>query len=274
MFEKIKEAADFIRNFANFNPQTGIILGSGLGSFADSVQNPIFIPYTDIPHFPHSTVKGHKGRFVCGTLEGVRVIIMQGRFHFYEGYTMQEVTFPVRVMRDLGVKTLFVSNAAGGLNENFNVGDLMIIEDHINLTGSNPLIGANDERLGERFPEMSEPYSFNLIEKAESAAQKMNLSLRKGVYISVTGPSIETRAEWKFMRNIGADAVGMSTVPEAIVAKHAGMSVFAVSVITNECKTTVSEQHVSHDAVITAAEKAGVNLEKLFRAVLSETVKG
>lgn len=268
MFVKIQEASEYIRNFVKFKPQVGIILGTGLGALADAVEDPIAIPYGDIPYFPLSTVKGHKGQFVFGQLDGVNVMVMQGRFHYYEGYSMQEVTFPVRVMRNLGIKNLFISNAAGGLNESFKVGDLMLIEDHINLTGDNPLIGTNDDRLGVRFPDMSEPYAYDFIEKAENEARSLNIRLRKGVYAGVAGPNIETRAEWKFLRTIGGDAVGMSTVAEVIAARHAGMKVFAVSVITNECKTTSTEEHVSHEAVIEAAEMAGKNLEQLFRKML------
>ncbi len=232
---QIAEAAQVIREKSNVEPRVGIVLGTGLGTLADRIDVDARIAYGQIPHFPTSTVDTHAGELYLGRLGGKDVVALSGRFHAYEGYSMAQVTFPVRVARELGVEILVVSNAAGGLNPLFRAGDLMVIDDHINLMGDNPLIGPNDDTLGPRFPDMSEPYDRTLIELAEAVALEEKVPLRKGVYLAVTGPCLETRAEYRFMRAIGADAVGMSTVPEVIVAVHSGLRVLGFSAITDEC---------------------------------------
>jgi len=231
----IKEATAAIRQECPAEPAVGIVLGTGLGSLADRIDVAARIPYEHIPHFPAATVDSHTGELILGALAGKTVVALSGRFHCYEGYTPQEVTFPIRVARALGVEVLVVSNAAGGLNPQFSAGDLMVITDHINLMGNNPLIGPNDDSLGPRFPDMSEPYSRDLIALAESVALAKGIRLQRGVYTACTGPCLETAAEYRFMRTIGADAVGMSTVPEVIVAVHAGLKVLGFSAITDEC---------------------------------------
>lgn len=233
--EKIQEAVEVLRGKTELVPSVGIILGTGLGGLAEEIQKKAVVPYEEIPHFPLSTVESHMGRLIFGDLQGKAVMAMQGRFHYYEGYSMQQITFPVRVMKALGCKTLIVSNACGGMNPQFRAGDIMLIADHINLLGSNPLIGPNDETLGPRFPDMSEPYSRELIALAEKVALQERIRVQKGVYVAVPGPNLETRAEYRFLRIIGADVVGMSTVPEVIVAVHSGMRVLGFSVITDEC---------------------------------------
>lgn len=233
--DQISAAASIIRERCPLVPRAGIILGTGLGELAGRIDTQATIDYGDIPGFPLSTVESHQGRLILGTLKGVPVVAMQGRFHFYEGYSMQQITFPVRVMHELGARTLVVSNASGGMNPLFRRGDLMIIEDHINLIGDNPLIGPNDDTLGPRFPDMSEPYSRELIARAEMVALEERIRLQKGTFVAVAGPNLETRAEYRFLRTIGADIVGMSTVPEVIVARHMDMQVFGISIITDEC---------------------------------------
>lgn len=234
MLEKIKQTADFLRERINGElPKLGIIMGTGLGALSDLIDNKQIIPYSEIPNFPISTVEGHSGNLIIGNLAGKRVIGMQGRFHYYEGYDMKQVTFPVRVMKALGIDTLFVSNAAGGMNKNFQVGDVMIITDHINFFPENPLRGKNHNELGTRFPAMTEAYNKKLIQLADTIAAEKGIRLVHGVYIGVTGPTFETPAEYEAFRIMGADAVGMSTVPEVIVANHAGMTVFGISVITD-----------------------------------------
>ena len=232
---KIQESVEAIRKKCRLEPSIGIILGTGLGALADEIFDKTVIDYGEIPHFPLSTVESHHGKLILGRLGGKDVVAMQGRFHFYEGYSMEQITLPVRVMKFLGAKTLIVSNAAGGLNPNFRKGDIMIIVDHINLLGDNPLIGVNDDTIGPRFPDMSEPYSKELISLAMQAASENKIRVERGVFAAMTGPSLETRAEYRFLRMIGADAVGMSTVPEDIVAVHMGMKVCGFSVITDEC---------------------------------------
>ncbi len=231
----IDEAVAFLRTATSATPRIGIILGTGLGGLVKEIAVEKVIDYAEIPHFPLSTVESHHGKLIFGRLGGKEVVAMQGRFHYYEGYTMQQVTFPVRVMKFLGVQTLLVSNAAGGMNPQFRKGSVMIITDHINLLGDNPLIGPNDETLGPRFPDMSEPYSKRLIALAEEVALELRIRVERGVFVAVPGPNLETRAEYRFLRLIGADVVGMSTVPENIVAVHMGLAVLGFSIITDEC---------------------------------------
>lgn len=259
LFEKIEETTSFIKTKITAAPSVGIILGSGLGGLLDKVDKETEIVYGDIPNFPVSTVQGHDGKLVFGKLGGKNVVLMAGRFHYYEGYSMKEVTFPVRVMKALGAETLIASNAAGAMNVAYKVGDLVIIKDHINLFPEHPLHGPNDERLGVRFLDMSQPYDVSLIEKACEIAARKNLSVHKGVYVGLQGPTFETRAEYKWLHIIGGDVVGMSTVPEVIVALHGGMKVFAVSVVTDlgirdELNT------ISHEEVLEAAHAAAPKL--------------
>ncbi|WP_077621666.1 purine-nucleoside phosphorylase [Sediminibacillus massiliensis] len=253
--KKIKESADYISGRVNnIEPTIGLILGSGLGVLADEIENPIAISYKDIPHFPESTVAGHKGQLVAGELEGQTVVAMQGRFHYYEGYTLEQVTFPVRVMKQLGIEQLFVTNAAGGINESFEPGNLMLITDHINNLGDNPLIGPNDEELGPRFPDMSTAYDKTLIDHAKQSAERLNLDVKQGVYVANSGPVYETGAEVRMLRVLGGDAVGMSTVPEVIVARHMGIRVLGISCISNMA-AGILDQPLSHDEVIETTEK-------------------
>ncbi|GEL76096.1 purine-nucleoside phosphorylase [Tenuibacillus multivorans] len=270
MMEQINESKTYIEEqLSTTKPDIGLILGSGLGILADEIENPKVIPYADIPHFPTSTVSGHKGQLVIGTLQGQHVIAMQGRFHYYEGYSMQQVTFPVRVMKALGVEQLLVTNAAGGINESFNPGDLMLISDHINMMGDNPLIGPNVDELGPRFPDMSQAYSNELMKVAKSCAQEINLNLQEGVYVGNTGPTYETGSEIKLLRTLGGDAVGMSTVPEVIVANHAGMKVLGISCISNMA-AGILDQPLSHDEVIETTEKVREDFIKLVKNVIKK----
>lgn len=232
---KIDEARQFLTSRTSVVPEVGIILGTGLGALAEEIEQEQVISYDDIPHFPVSTVESHHGRLIFGRIGNKPVMAMQGRFHFYEGYSMQEITFPVRVLKSMGADTLLVSNACGGMNPVYRPGDIMIIADHINLLGGNPLIGVNDDTLGPRFPDMSEPYSERLIGIAERIALEEKIRIQKGVYVAVAGPCLETRAEYRFLRNIGADVVGMSTIPEVIVAVHSAMQVLGLSVVTDAC---------------------------------------
>ncbi len=269
MLEQIQEAARFIQANTYVQPTIGIILGTGLGSLARELTIETTLDYETIPHFPLSTVEFHSGKLLLGTLEDKPVVVMQGRFHYYEGYTMQQVTFPVRVMHALGVRTLLVSNAAGGMNPDYKTTDLMVIEDHIGLLlPQNPLVGPNPPDLGDRFPDMSEPYSKALIERAFRVAAERGIPLQKGVYVSVTGPQLETRAEYRMLRQWGADAVGMSTVPEVIVANQMGMAVFGVSVITDMClPDTLEKADISK--IIAAAGAAEPKLTELMRGLVS-----
>lgn len=251
----------------DFQPEIGIILGSGLGDFADGFES-IIIPYNDIPGFEKSNVQGHKGQLVFAQINGRKVVMMQGRYHFYEGYSMQTVTFPVKVMKKLGVKTLIITNAAGAVTPEFTPGDLMLITDHINFMGTNPLIGKNDETLGTRFPDMSEVYSKELIQKAEAIAQKLNINYQKGVYAATTGPSYETPSEVKMFRMLGANAVGMSTAPEAIVANYCGLKILGISCLTNYA-AGVSETPLNHQEVIDTANR----VKESFKNLLSEILK-
>ena len=249
-------------------PEIGIVLGSGLGKLADQIENPLVIPYSDLPGFPVSTAIGHKGNFIVGTLGGKCVIAMQGRIHYYEGYPMHLVVLPIRVMIRIGIQYLFVSNAAGGTNLSFHVGDLMIIRDHINLI-PNPLIGPNLDEFGPRFPDMTRPYDPSLILKAEEIAAWEGISLQKGVYVAVTGPCYETPAEYRYFRNIGADAVGMSTVPEVIVARHSSIPVFGMSVITDVAHATDDEDYVTDgEAIVEAANAAADRMTVIFKRLV------
>ncbi|MFQ5797393.1 MAG: purine-nucleoside phosphorylase [Bacteroidota bacterium] len=267
---QIKEAVDIIRTKTEMKPRIGIILGTGLGGLAREIKKETVILYDAIPHFPVSTVESHHGKLIFGTLAGKKVVAMQGRFHYYEGYTMRQITFPVRVMSrkaGLGVDTLLISNAAGGLNPQFARGDVMIVSDHINLLGDNPLIGPNDATLGPRFPDMSEPYSRELIVLAEAVALDLKIRVQRGVYVAVPGSNLETRAEYRFLRGIGADAVGMSTVPENIVASHMGIKVLGISIITDECFPD-SLKPTSVEEIIEVANRAEPKLTKIMKEVV------
>jgi len=267
MIRKYLEAADYIRSRIAAEPETAVILGSGLGSLAELIENKIVIPYGEIPHFVTSTATGHKGNMIYGTVGDKYVIAMQGRFHYYEGYTMEQVTFPVRVMKLLGVRTLLVSNAAGGVNHKFHVGDLMVITDHINLA-PNPLIGINIDEFGVRFPDMTRAYDRELIATAETIAKANGIVLQKGIYVGLTGPSYETPAEYAFVHRSGGDAVGMSTVAEVIVARHAGLRVFGVSVISNEAHHFAADFVNDGDDVIRAANNAAQQMNTLFTGLI------
>ena len=270
MLDKIKETAAFLAGKVSDMPRTAIILGTGLGTLVDYIEDKQYIPYSEIPNFPVSTVEGHSGNLIFGTLGGKRVMAMQGRFHYYEGYDMKQVTFPVRVMRELGVETLFVSNAAGGMNKEFRVGDVMVICDQINLFPENPLRGKNYSELGPRFPAMTEPYDRALIALADKIAVEQEIRLMHGVYVGTTGPTFETPAEYEYFRIIGGDVVGMSTVPEVIVAKHGGMRVFGISVITDLGGKDILEVP-SHEEVQRAAEKAQPTVVALMREMVARS---
>ena len=266
----IIQAEEYLRNrLGGLQPQVGIVLGSGLGKLADRIEAPLTIPYTDVPGFVKSTAIGHKGNFIIGTLGGKTVMAMQGRFHYYEGYPMDKVTLPVRVMVRLGIKALFVSNAAGGVNFDFHVGDLMIIRDHINKL-PNPLIGPNLDEFGPRFPDMTRPYDPRLIALAEEIGREKGIKLKKGVYLAGTGPSYETPSEYKYFRLIGADAIGMSTIPEVIVARHSAVPVFGMSVITNEAHDNYAEDFENNgDDVVRAADAAADRMTVIFTELIS-----
>ncbi len=265
--KQIAEAESYIRKHSKVSPQIGIILGTGLGGLVKEIDINDEIPYHDIPHFPVSTVESHEGKLILGSLGGKQILAMQGRFHYYEGYSMTQITFPVRVMHKLGIRTLLISNACGGMNPQYRKEDLMLMDDHINLLGTNPLMGPNMDEFGPRFPDMSEPYSKKLIALAEMIALENKMKLQKGVYVAVTGPNLETRAEYRFLRAIGADVVGMSTVPEDIVAVHMGMDVLGISVITDECFPD-SLQPVDLKEIIKAANGAEPKLTFLMKEVV------
>jgi len=267
--KKLKEALAFIQSKTNERPEYLVILGTGLGRLADQLELDISIPYGDIPHFPTSTVESHEGHLLIGNLGGKKVMAMQGRFHYYEGYAMQQIVFPVRVAYRNGAKTLLVSNACGGMNPNYRRGDIMLINDHINMLGDNPLIGPNDDELGPRFPDMSEPYTERLVELAEDVALEHNIKMHKGVYLAVSGPNLETKAEYRFLRMFGADVVGMSTIPEVIAAVHAGMEVMGISVITDECFPEALEP-VNIEHVLEAANMAEPKMTKIMTGVLEK----
>ncbi|MDR4988213.1 MAG: purine-nucleoside phosphorylase [Bacteroidales bacterium] len=268
MIAQIRETAEFLKHKTGLEPEIGIVLGSGLGGLVDEIEVSYTMPYRDIPNFLSSTVEGHAGRFIFGKLGGKQVVAMQGRFHYYEGYPMEKVTFPIRVMKLLGVHTLLVSNAAGGLNPSFEVGDLMIIRDHINHFPENPLRGPNMDEFGTRFPEMSETYSRELIGLAKNIATAQNIKFQTGVYIGSPGPTLETPAEYRLFRIFGADATGMSTVPEVIVARHAGMRCFGISVITNLTEASEMEQPTTHEGVQEVAGLATKKMTRIFTALI------
>lgn len=269
MFTRIKDIADFLRNKGIVNPEIGIVLGTGLGRMVSEIDMEFGIDYSEIPNFPVSTVESHKGRLIYGNLNDHKVLAMQGRFHIYEGYSLQQVTLPIRVMQLLGVKCLLLSNAAGAINKSYQKGDLMLLDDHINLLPANPLTGANIDELGPRFPDMSRPYSATINSKMQSAAQNLGITLHMGVYAAVAGPNLETRAEYRYLGMIGSDAVGMSTVPEVIVANHMGMPCSAVSVITDLCDPDNLQPANLQDILETAA-KAETKLISLFKEVITE----
>lgn len=267
LYQSVQDAADFLRRTIASRPEVAIILGTGLGGIIDHVNVIDRIPYSEIPHFPESTVEGHKGDLVFGTMAGRSVVVMQGRFHYYEGYTLQDATLSVRIMRELGARFLFINSAAGGLNPHFKPGDLMIVTDHINLLGDNPLRGVTDERLGDRFPDMSRPYDGELLEKAAKAASDLGEPVKSGTYAAVAGPSLETRAETRMLRALGADAVGMSTVPEVIVACQVGLRTLAFATITNVNLPDEMEP-VSIHKVIATATAAQARLAAILTATL------
>jgi purine-nucleoside phosphorylase len=268
MWDKVQETVSYIKGKINFTPEYGIILGSGLGGFTDDIEIQFTLPYEEIPNFPISTVQGHKGALVFGTIGNKNVVAMQGRFHFYEGYTMKEVTFPVRVMKYLGVEKLIVSNASGGVNPKYKVGSIVIIKDHINFMPEHPLHGKNDERFGPRFVNMSEPYSVNMIAKAKEIAVDLNIEVHDGVYLGLQGPTYETLSEYRMVKIVGADCVGMSTVPEVIVARHMELETFGISIIT-DMGDEESIQTVSHDEVLEAARKAEPNVRNIVKELIS-----
>jgi purine-nucleoside phosphorylase len=270
MIEKIKETANYLKEKTGCKPVAGIILGSGLGALVNSINISYSIDYGDIPNFPVSTVEGHDGKLIFGTIGGKEIVAMKGRFHYYEGYTMQQVTFPVRVLKMLGITHLFLSNAAGGLNPDFEVGDLMIIKDQINMFPENPLRGKNMDELGPRFPEMGESFSKALIDKAKTIASELSMKVQTGVYVGSAGPTLETPAEYRMFRILGADSTGMSTVPEVIVARHMGIECFGISVITNMAVTEDMEKGTTHEEVQNAAGEAQPKMTAIFK----ELIKG
>ena len=267
LWDDVQDAARFVRSRWEGRPTIGLILGTGLGALAKEIIAEATIPYPEIPFFPQSTVLGHRGQLVCGGLAGQSVMAMEGRFHLYEGYSAAQVTFPIRVMKELGCHILIVSNAAGGLNPMHRKGDLVVIEDHINLMGVNPLVGPNDDRLGTRFPDLIEPYDKGLQQLALHAALEANIVAHRGVYVAVTGPNLETRAEYRFLRAIGADVVGMSTVPEVLVAVHAGLKVLGFSIVTDMCLPDALSP-VSHEEIVAVAQDAEIKLRAIVRMVL------
>lgn len=268
-YQQITEAAQYLKSIYKNTPKIGLILGSGLGVLGEEVENATKISYENIPNFPVSTVEGHAGQLVFGTINGVEVVVMQGRFHYYEGYSFEKVTFPIRVMKELGVEKLIVTNAAGGVNTEFKPGDLMIISDHINNFGTNPLIGPNDSKLGVRFPDMSTAYCKDLRALAKEVADNLSIEVKEGVYVGNTGPTYETPAEVKMFRILGGDAVGMSTVPEVIVANHAKLSVLGISCISNMA-AGILDQPLNHEEVIETTEKVKADFLKLVKEVVKK----
>lgn len=269
LHEKIEDAVAEIKKHWDKTPHAGVILGTGLGSLVKEIEVEVTIDYGDIPHFPSSTAISHAGRLVCGTLAGLPIVAMEGRMHMYEGYPLKMITLPVRVMKAIGAGLLVVSNACGGMNPNYRCGDIMVIEDHINLMGDNPLIGINDDRLGPRFPDMCEPYQQSLVDRALAIARKEDIVAHKGVFVAVAGPNLETRAEYRFLRTIGADVVGMSTVPEVIVAVHCGLRVVGFSIITDMCLPDALKP-ANVEEIIAVANDAEPHLTTLVKGVLAE----
>ena len=267
IIQHLEETTAFIRNLYSHSPQVGIVLGSGLGNFANELKIEKEISYAEIPHFPVATVEGHSGKLLLGEMGGKKVVAMAGRFHFYEGYNASEVAYPIRVMKCLGINTLLISNAAGGVNPGFHVGDLMILFDHISFATANPLIGKNYAELGPRFPDMSHPYSRELIQKAKTIAAELNIPVKEGVYFGVTGPTFETRTEYKMIHKLGGDAVGMSTVQEVIIAVHMGLQVFAMSVIT-DIGIRAEDNTITHHDVLQAAHDAEPRLSAIFKKLV------
>lgn len=269
LFDKINDAQEAIRRHWDRQPRVAVVLGTGLGGLAAQIDVEASIDYADIPHFPRSTAVSHRGRLVCGMLDGVPVVAMEGRFHFYEGYPLKQITLPIRVFRSLGAELLVLSNACGGMNPYFACGDIMVIEDHINLIGDNPLIGINDDRLGPRFPDMCEPYDLLWVDRVRAIARRHQIEAHKGVFVAVAGPNLETRAEYRFLRMIGADVVGMSTVPEAIVAVHCGLKVIGLSVITDMCLPDALHP-ANVEEIIRIAGEAEPKLTLLVREIVRE----
>ena len=267
--KQLFEATEFIQNRAQFKPEIGLILGTGLGPLADEIENPVTIPYTEIPHFPKSTVKFHAGNLILGELCGKSVVVMQGRFHYYEGYKMQHISLPVRVMHQLGINTLLVTNAAGGIRESLPAGTIAIIKDHINLMGDNPLIGPHDDVLGERFPDMSEPYSKQLIELTHNVAKQLNINVVENTYAAISGPCYETSAEIRMLQIIGADSVGMSVIPEVLVARQLNINVLGITVITDQALPD-NTPVVTHEEVSKIANKVGPSFRKLVKGVVRD----
>ncbi len=273
LYDKIEEAVAVIRSKWDRKPQAGIILGTGLGGLVEEIEVEAALDYEEIPHFPRSTAISHAGRLVCGNLQGVPVIAMEGRLHMYEGYSLKQITLPVRIMKAMGADLLVVSNACGGMNPNYGTGDIVVIEDHINLMGDNPLIGINDDRLGPRFPDMCAPYDADLIDVSLQIARREDIVAHKGVFVAVAGPNLETRAEYRFLRTIGADTVGMSTVPEVIVAVHCGMRTVGFSIVTDLCLPDALEP-ADVSKIIAIANAAEPNLRTLVKGVLSREAQG
>jgi purine-nucleoside phosphorylase len=269
LLDRLQQSVSFIRSSYPYQPSAGIVLGSGLGNLVNEIEKEAEIDYAAIPHFPHVTVEGHHGKLIFGNISGKKVVAMSGRFHYYEGYTAQEVAYPIRVLKMLGIETLLISNAAGGVNPGFKVGDLMIINDHISFATVNPLVGTNVKELGLRFPDMSEPYKKTIIHKAKSIAKNLGIELKEGVYFGVTGPTFETRAEYKLIHVLGGDAVGMSTVQEVIAAVHMGLPVFAVSVIT-DIGIREEENIITHTDVLEAARSAEPKLTAIFKELIAQ----
>ena len=266
---QLEDAAGVVRKKISWQPDAAIVLGTGLGHLTQRVEVEEVFPYSLLPHFPESTVESHKGQLVFGSLGGKKVAVMEGRFHGYEGYTMQEVTFPIRVLAQLGTKNLIVTNAAGGLNLQYKKGELVLIEDHINLMGFNPLVGPNDDRLGPRFPDMSQPYAKRLLQLTEEAAREQKVEVKRGVYVAVLGPNLETRAEYRFLRGIGADLVGMSTVPEVLVGVHMGMDILGIACVTDVCDPDHLEA-CDIKEIIRTANEAGPKLDRLIESAIEK----
>jgi len=269
MWEQVQETVDYIVSKTNFSPEYGVILGSGLGGFTNDMEVEYILPYSEIPNFPVSTVQGHKGALVFGDINGKKVVAMQGRFHYYEGYNMKEVTFPVRVMKHLGVEKLIVSNASGGVNSNYKVGSIVIIKDHVNMMPEHPLRGKNDDRFGPRFVNMSEPYSRKMMTKAKEIASDLGITVQDGVYLGLQGPTFETLAEYKMVKALGCDCVGMSTVPEVIVARHMELETFGISVIT-DMGDADSIDTISHEEVLEAAKEAEPHVRQLIKELITQ----